>query len=257
MVSVTEISSFDRATHAQQLQRVHKAIEQRAQGLADLPVASAKDAVEACLTALPEEVPRSGLGLKATTDHLLNDVAPALMPGQAGPRCYGLVIGGVTPAAQLADELVTSFDPCVQVHWAEATASVALENLALSYLLSLLSLPADVFSQNTFTTGATASNVVRQVLLTAHRYVAEEALAEGIVDEVVKEGGSHPPSKGGAAENYSGPRTEQALLDFLNEKCGTHKLPGGLLGDLAGRIPSLDTLASLYLAPTATRPALP
>ncbi|BGP20704.1 hypothetical protein JCM10213v2_008867 [Rhodosporidiobolus nylandii] len=66
----------------------------------------------------------------------------------------------------------------------------------------------------------------------------------------------HPPSKGGAAVNYSGPRTEQALLDFLNEKCGTHKLPGGLLGDLAGRIPSLDTLASLYLAPTATRPAL-
>ncbi|GAA5974590.1 hypothetical protein JCM11641_007014 [Rhodosporidiobolus odoratus] len=65
-----------------------------------------------------------------------------------------------------------------------------------------------------------------------------------------------PPSKGGAAETYSGPRTEQALLEFLNEKCGTHKLPGGLLGDLAGRIPSLDTLAGLYLTPTATRPAL-
>ncbi|BGP20709.1 hypothetical protein JCM10213_001045 [Rhodosporidiobolus nylandii] len=32
--------------------------------------------------------------------------------------------------------------------------------------------------------------VVRRVLLTAHRYVAEEALAEGIVDEVVKESGS-------------------------------------------------------------------
>ncbi|GAA6011053.1 hypothetical protein JCM10207_005479 [Rhodosporidiobolus poonsookiae] len=65
-----------------------------------------------------------------------------------------------------------------------------------------------------------------------------------------------PPSKGGQAEDYRGPRSEEAFLDFLNEKCGTHKLPGGLLSDLAGRIPSLDTLASLYLHPTATRPAL-
>ncbi|KWU45274.1 thioredoxin-domain-containing protein, partial [Rhodotorula sp. JG-1b] len=66
----------------------------------------------------------------------------------------------------------------------------------------------------------------------------------------------HPPSKGGQVEAYSGPRTEEAFLEFLNEKCGTHKLPGGLLSDLAGRIPSLDSLASLYLVPTATRPDL-
>ncbi|GAA6033527.1 hypothetical protein JCM8097_001438 [Rhodosporidiobolus ruineniae] len=65
-----------------------------------------------------------------------------------------------------------------------------------------------------------------------------------------------PPSKGGVVEDYRGPRTEEALLEFLNEHCGTHKLPGGLLSDLAGRIPSLDNLASTYLHPTATRPAL-
>ncbi|GAA5837761.1 hypothetical protein JCM11251_002316 [Rhodosporidiobolus azoricus] len=65
-----------------------------------------------------------------------------------------------------------------------------------------------------------------------------------------------PASKGGAVEDYRGARSEEALLAFLNEKCGTHKLPGGLLGDLAGRIPSLDSLASLYLHPTATRPDL-
>lgn len=39
------------------------------------------------------------------------------MPGQAGPRFYGLITGGVTPAAHLADMLVSSYDPCVQVHW--------------------------------------------------------------------------------------------------------------------------------------------
>lgn len=65
-----------------------------------------------------------------------------------------------------------------------------------------------------------------------------------------------PPSKGGAAEAYQGPRTEEAFLELLNDKCGTHKLPGGVLSDLAGRIPSLDSLASQFLGPSATRPDL-
>ncbi|GAA5839923.1 hypothetical protein JCM9279_005209 [Rhodotorula babjevae] len=65
-----------------------------------------------------------------------------------------------------------------------------------------------------------------------------------------------PQSKGGAAEAYQGPRTEEAFLEFLNDKCGTHKLPGGVLSDLAGRIPSLDSLASQFLGPSATRPDL-
>ncbi|GAA5911131.1 hypothetical protein JCM8208_000286 [Rhodotorula glutinis] len=65
-----------------------------------------------------------------------------------------------------------------------------------------------------------------------------------------------PPSKGGAAEAYQGPRTEEAFLEFLNDKCGTHKLPGGVLSDLAGRIPSLDSIASQFLGPSATRPDL-
>ncbi|GAA5988282.1 hypothetical protein JCM11641_006649 [Rhodosporidiobolus odoratus] len=143
----------------QQLKRVHAVIEERALNLHKGPVASTKDFVERCLTELPADLPSEGLGLTATTSHLLETIAPALMPGQAGPRCFGLVIGGVTPAAQIADELVASYDPCVQVHWPAATASVALEGLALSYLLSLLSLPFN-FSQNTFTTGATASNIL-------------------------------------------------------------------------------------------------
>ncbi|KWU42050.1 PLP-dependent transferase [Rhodotorula sp. JG-1b] len=95
-----------------------------------------------------------------TTTHLVDTICPALMPGQAGPRFYGLITGGVTPAAHLADMLVSSYDPCVQVHWPEATASVAIENLTLAYLLSLLSLPAEIFTQNTITTGATASNIL-------------------------------------------------------------------------------------------------
>lgn len=113
------------------------------------------------------------------TDILLETISKSLFPAQSGPRCFGLITGGVTPASQLADFIVTSFDPCVQVHWPvsfllefrfrlaqvrsshqEATISTAIESLTLNYLLDLLSLPKDAFQQNTVTTGATASNLL-------------------------------------------------------------------------------------------------
>ncbi|GAA6009859.1 hypothetical protein JCM10207_002136 [Rhodosporidiobolus poonsookiae] len=160
MAAPAEKRSYDVATQVEQLQRVHSHILQRTRDLSSLPVASTAAHIERCLATLPAALPHDGLGLKETTTHLLDTVAPALMPGQAGPRCYGLVIGGITPAAQFADQLVTAYDPCVQVHWPDKTASVALESLALSYTLSLLSLSPTVFTHNTFTTGATASNIL-------------------------------------------------------------------------------------------------
>ena len=49
---------------------------------------------------------------------------------------------------------------------------------------------------------------------------------------------------------YNGGRTEQAFIDFLNEKCGTQRAVGGGLNDLAGRIPSLDALAQKFVDAT-------
>ncbi|KXT17429.1 hypothetical protein AC579_5724 [Pseudocercospora musae] len=39
---------------------------------------------------------------------------------------------------------------------------------------------------------------------------------------------------------YSGGRSEEALVDFMNEKAGTFRAPGGTLNALAGIIPSLN-----------------
>jgi len=50
--------------------------------------------------------------------------------------------------------------------------------------------------------------------------------------------------------SYTGGRSEQAFVDFLNEKCGTHRAVGGGLNDLAGRIPSLDELAQKFIDAT-------
>ncbi|GAA5962297.1 hypothetical protein JCM3765_004738 [Sporobolomyces pararoseus] len=67
-----------------------------------------------------------------------------------------------------------------------------------------------------------------------------------------------PSSKGSKIDTYQGPRTEEAFLDYLNEKCGTQKGKGGILNELVGRIPKLDTIAKSYLGvgPSSFRKAL-
>ncbi|KAI0765904.1 protein disulfide isomerase [Trametes elegans] len=74
--------------------------------------------------------------------------------------------------------------------------------------------------------------------------------------------GSFPTIKFFAKDNkepvdYDGPRTEEAFIDFLNEKCGTHRTVGGLLDDKAGRLEKLDELAAkFYEQSAATRQEL-
>ncbi|KAE8352995.1 thioredoxin-like protein [Aspergillus coremiiformis] len=45
---------------------------------------------------------------------------------------------------------------------------------------------------------------------------------------------------------YSGARSEEAFLEFLNEKTGTHRVAGGGLDDKAGTILALDELVAKY-----------
>lgn len=49
---------------------------------------------------------------------------------------------------------------------------------------------------------------------------------------------------------YEGIRTEEAFVEFLNEKCGTHRAVGGGLNALAGRLPDLDALAVKFFSAT-------
>ena len=45
-------------------------------------------------------------------------------------------------------------------------------------------------------------------------------------------------------EPYEGGRTEKDFLSFINEKAGVHRTVGGKLDEIAGTIPSLDTIVS-------------
>ena len=50
------------------------------------------------------------------------------------------------------------------------------------------------------------------------------------------------PKGSSVPEAYNGGRSEQDLVDFLNEKAGTHRMVGGGLDAKAGTIDALDSL---------------
>ncbi|KAI1005746.1 Protein disulfide-isomerase [Podosphaera aphanis] len=56
------------------------------------------------------------------------------------------------------------------------------------------------------------------------------------------------PKESVESELYSDPRSEDAIVAFLNNKSGTHRLPGGSLDASAGTVESFDTLVSKFTA---------
>lgn len=124
------------------------------------PVLPAQEILRRARTTLVEALPADGLGYERTVKHLLDDVAPALNGNSNSPNYYGFVTGGATPAAALADNLVTAYDQNVQVHLPNETVATNVEHHALRLLCDLLELESSKWPHRTFTTGATASNVI-------------------------------------------------------------------------------------------------
>jgi glutamate/tyrosine decarboxylase-like PLP-dependent enzyme len=123
---------------------------------------------------LADTLHNQGLGLGETTRHLLQDIVPGLNAMSLSPHYYGFVVGGVTPAAALADNIVTAFDQSVTIHLPKDTIATVLETRATQQLLELLDLDVTVWKGQTLTTGATASNVLGMAC--GREYVINQAL---------------------------------------------------------------------------------
>lgn len=128
-------------------------------------------AIETLLDHLPEH----GRGLEATTDHILQDLTLAFNGSSLSPTYYGFVTGGVTPAARIADNLVTLYDQNVQVHLPNETAATNVEDRAGLLLLELFHLTPTDWPVHAFTTGATAGNILGMVC--GREYVINQRLA--------------------------------------------------------------------------------
>ncbi|QDS77956.1 hypothetical protein FKW77_001641 [Venturia effusa] len=146
-----------------------------------------KAAREKLISTLPEQ----GLGDDGAINHIEKDITPGLNASSQSANYYGFVTGGTTPAARRADNIVTQFDQNVQVHLPEETVATDVEIKALDLLCQLLDFTQHTtFFQNgkrdvyphwtlrTFTTGATASNVLG--LAVGRQKILERLATKGI-----------------------------------------------------------------------------
>jgi glutamate/tyrosine decarboxylase-like PLP-dependent enzyme len=113
---------------------------------------------------------------------LSTHVLPNLNLASLSPRYYGFVIGGVTPAALIADILASIYDQNVHVHLPHETISTTIEVASLNLLVDLFNLPKSEWAVGlkgcngggVITTGATASNILGLAL--GREYVLTQAV---------------------------------------------------------------------------------
>jgi glutamate/tyrosine decarboxylase-like PLP-dependent enzyme len=155
--------------------------------------------------------------LSRLASHLTTTVLPHLNLASLSPNYYGFVIGGATPAALLGDFLASIYDQNVHVHLPKETLATALEVVTLNMLVQLFRLPEakwaigkpDTFGGGTFTTGATASNVLGLAL--GREFVLRHKLRSGLVG---------PDAQVPNSDTSTG---EQGLFDLM-QKAGVRKI---------------------------------
>jgi glutamate/tyrosine decarboxylase-like PLP-dependent enzyme len=145
--------------------------------------------LEKARCSLPKSLPSDGIGLDKVQKHIQEDLVPGFNRVNKSPNYYGFVTGGTTPAALLADKIVSENDQCVQVHLPNDTIATEVEDRALSMVCEILDLSPEDWPHRTFTTGATASNVLG--LACGREFVIHEAAVFDDKDISVAEYGIH------------------------------------------------------------------
>lgn len=152
----------------------HQSLVSSLSGSLRAPINPSISVLQAAESSLFTRLPQPALGIQKTTDHLLRDIAPALNRASLSPNYYGFVTGGVSPAARVADTVVSFYDQNVGVHLPDQTVATTAEDAAFVLLLDLLNLEKDDWLGRTFTTGATGSNILG--LACGREYVINQAL---------------------------------------------------------------------------------
>ncbi|MDX5423186.1 MAG: pyridoxal-dependent decarboxylase [Hymenobacteraceae bacterium] len=128
------------------------------------------------------QLPEAGVGTGGAID-LFNEQINPLLVASSGPRYFGFVTGGSTPAAIVGDWLTAAFDQNTQLVNGKGDASAAVERQTIHMLLDLLQLP-DTFHGG-FVTGATMSNFTSLA-------VARQWMGQQYGKDVAREGVTFP-----------------------------------------------------------------
>jgi hypothetical protein len=114
-----------------------------------------------------DDLPAVGTGALQALEFFEHNYADKIT-NSAGPRYFGFVTGGSTPAAVAADWLVSAYDQ--NACGSNDSIAPQLERQAIHYLKQLFGLPEDFFGS--FVTGATMSNFTS--LAVARQWVGEQ-----------------------------------------------------------------------------------
>jgi glutamate/tyrosine decarboxylase-like PLP-dependent enzyme len=112
-------------------------------------------------------LPEKGIGAKAALEYFEKHFAHQIA-GSAGPRYYGFVTGGSTPASVAGDWLVSTFDQ--NACGSNDSIAPQLEHQTIDFLKQLFGLDQAYFGS--FVTGATVSNFVS--LAIARQWIGEQ-----------------------------------------------------------------------------------
>ncbi len=124
-------------------------------GLGDRPVAQPVTPAS-MQAALDEPLPEIGCDPVEALDEWFQRAEPGIV-ASSGPRFFGYVIGGTTPAALAGDWLASAIDQDAGL-WDATPASVHTEMVVIRWMKELFSLP--VSWAGTLTTGATHANLI-------------------------------------------------------------------------------------------------
>ncbi|GAB7332853.1 hypothetical protein MBLNU13_g04572t1 [Cladosporium sp. NU13] len=150
-------------------------------------VLPSRDVLERARSTLLTSLTSEGIGHEQAQKHLEKDIVPALNGNSKSSRYYGFVTGGSTPIATFADKLAVEEDQNVQVHLPNETVATNVEDAALRLLCDLVDFNPFNWPHRTFTTGATASNVVGLACGREH-VVAEAARRKGNEASIARDG---------------------------------------------------------------------
>ncbi len=185
-------------------------------------------------------LPERGVGASAALRELFEWRDGFL--GSSGPRFFGWVTGGVTPAALGGDWLASLVDQN-NADWAGAPLTQELEAVSIRWLLELFGLPADW--SGVLTTGATMANFV--ALTAARRWWG---LRQGV--DVDSDGMAGLPRPKVLASGYVHP-SDTKVLAMLGMGRGTTER---LTRDAVGRIDLEALERELRAAVAAGLPAI-
>ncbi|WP_420571572.1 pyridoxal phosphate-dependent decarboxylase family protein [Kordia sp.] len=139
----------DQENIAELLALVTQLAQQRFQNIDNIPAAAKPQKVK------NYPLPLEGLGTTAVLEKFKTEYQH-LMCGSSGPRYWGYVTGGATPASVLGDWLATMFDQNTQSVQGRGDVSAIIEKETIQLLLDFFELPTHFFGG--FVTGATMSN---------------------------------------------------------------------------------------------------